>query len=657
MKVICAALALWFAATASQGEGLLPLPNNPVSVSAWLASLGPRREGSPEEAQVFNALDRWFGLRTTLKSESFTLPDETSFSHRVSFLVPGAGIGEIVVVVPTDGTNDVGIAWAAAWADRALSDGTPLSLRFLFTGAERESSRGLGSRDFLQDYFPAVPVAALYLDASVDSPAVRLITESGLTPSPLWMVRGLVTSFRAQKLDPKLDGPSPSIFRLDLPERRTPLSPWLNRSIPAVEIVSGPASSAAVQALSEFVKTLSGKVPEHWDRHWLAFNFGFTLLFLPQQAYLIVLLLMGSALMLLFAFRGQSPRSRLTILTTGFWQLPALFSVLALSLLGGTAAVEGLISITGRPEVLQSAPLSFWAFKTLVALSLYFAVFIPFRRSPLTRDPAFYAQAALAWLIVLTLMALVLELSFSFYFLWALVCGILAVLFPWRLAKALAILLAPFWVIRALAQVLGSPPDLVLTHGLLQSPIAGNLTFAVLVGPFLLLVHHWYYTQKQLQDRNETLRAGLLVTLGAGLAGLVGFYALNLPLPKNSRIAVPTEIDLNLHPRPELLSVTKSQTPFLGRTTWRLVFSGRPHLEQLNLRLESSQNLTLYESSFPTSLNSSGKVASILIGRQPPLPLVLSLTLPATTEATLFIHALWVAPTPLEANLQVVLSP
>lgn len=609
-------------------DALDPPPPAPqtAAVAAWLAALGQRREGSPAEERVQGALRSWFGGRTALQEAGFAdFDEEHSFSRRLWFRVAGTLPGDLVVAVPTDGSNDTGLAWAVSWADAALSSGTGVSLTFLFTGAERGagSAGGLGSRAFLQEFSPSGPAAVLYLDTTGSEDSPRLVTESGAYPSPLWLVRSLDRALQGQGLPARLSGTFPSLLRLDLQERRNALQPWFDAGVPGLWLAAGPPSAAVVTALRALADGRYGSPSEAWDRHWLALDWGGGVWFWDQATYVAILLVFSALILFGYAALGRLRRGSLRRLGPVFWQAPLVFAVLY----GALAAGTGLVVLLGGGLSAGTAGLVKGAAAAAVVLGLV----LPRGGSPLAADPEPYGQLAFAWLGALMVGAAAVELTFSFYFLWALVAALPFLLTRSRVLRALGLLLGPFWLLRALAEVLGPSPDPVLAPLVLASPGLGDALIAVVAFPFLLQAKslHLGLTRGLHLDRGRPAWERL-VPLGLAAVAVAAALSGGPAAPRGAAGAA----------GPEAVWTSRvSRVGFLDRTVWTVRLSGPTDPEQVDLGLRASEPLTVYECSFPLVLDPDGRGARIVVGRQPRLPLTLSLSLPSAMRSQVLVTA------------------
>jgi hypothetical protein len=193
-------------------------------------------------------------------------------------------------------------------------------------------------------------------------------------------------------------------------------------------------------------------------------------------------------------------------------------------------------------------------------------------------------------------------------------------------------------MVKAAWDVLGPQPDLALTQWALGSPLAGNLALAVLFFPFLLQINAWHYSGVSHQNRDEGLRATAQLAV-FGLATLfLGLAVLRLPVEDRGRVEAPAVVRLQETPRPDLWKATVRRSGFLDRTVWSLRFEGSTLPEALTVTLSSREALTVFDCSFPLTLDAEGTQAHIIIGRQPPLPLDLRITLPRQTSAWLDVR-------------------
>jgi len=643
-------------------------------------SLTERTEGSNAEAQLFADLERRFAPKTTLHITDFQqLQDFHSFSRSLWFRTPGKQPGELVIVVPTDSesgrSNNAGVAWAEIWAERALSTTPQVSLTFFFTGAQRGAGAlaARGTLPFLRDFSPQTPAAALVLDLDNTDHPVDLTTGSGTFPSPIWLSQILLEALESRGFLPEIQGTQPQIFRFDLPERRNLLQPWFDRGIPALLLTSSVTRTDKAlarevhdlpAAIDLALAGLKGGIPGYWDKHYLYFHLGNLKFFLSQQTYLLGLLLSLGVLLMAFLLFSRTLRADLNGLLRGLWQFPVLFSFLFLFLYAGTLWSTFLVQERDFPEFWKYSPLVVLLLKVSVAIGLYFAVFLQFRRLPLSRSPDFYSFAAVLVLALSVISSAALELSFSFYFLWALIFAGLFHAVPWRPLKLLIFLLAPVWFVKSFLEIFWLAPDPELIRIALVSTFAGNLLLAAVLFPFLLLVNSYHFTRHQRQDRNEKHRSRF--SLGISIATWVGLSLLLLRSDPFTDSAAPLtrleSLDLALNTRsvediapfplpstststlPFLNSVwttTVSRAGFLDRLVWTIQFQGFEKPESVALTLVGNQNLVLYDANFPYTIDATGTKVTILVGRTPPATFALKLTLGAKIRAQLGVKAVF----------------
>jgi hypothetical protein len=145
-----------------------------------------------------------------------------------------------------------------------------------------------------------------------------------------------------------------------------------------------------------------------------------------------------------------------------------------------TLLLEGIFVLREFSGLWEYAPITFFTFKIFFTLFLFFTTFYLVKRMPLNRWAVFYAYSSVAVMGVGFLIALLLGLSLSFYFLMVpALWRRRLTLIPQRWVKLLAILGAPFWLIKGLIDIFAAQ-ELVLIQNILLDPLG----WVILSWPF-----------------------------------------------------------------------------------------------------------------------------------------------------------------------------
>ena len=198
-------------------------------------------------------------------------------------------------------------------------------------------------------------------------------------------------------------------------------------------------------------------IPEDWDRHYLLFQEGDFSLIITERAYIAILIITLSGMLLYsLAFRKGMRRYTRTLGRN----LPALLPVTGIAFLflfAGTLTLDGIQAVRGFPSLWSYVPMQFLVLKACVALFLYSVLYNAARRLPFPRNGTFYSAAALFILLVDIAVVAVFNISFTYYFLWAFIFVFFSALARPRFAKVLLFLPAPFWGVRGLIEVFSMP--------------------------------------------------------------------------------------------------------------------------------------------------------------------------------------------------------
>jgi hypothetical protein len=666
-----------------------------------ISSFYPRLEGSEGEKRAVAFIEsRLASLGVAYTPFDFNDSDfEHSFSSCVRVELAGRVRDTLIVAVPLDQQQDaeegkdgsVNIALALDLIRRSTRIPPPVSLTVLFLGAEFGDADvyPMGSTLFLRDFQPDYRAAVIYLNLR-DVPT-RIIVRGGGKGivTPYWLMNRSVDALRAAGVPYLLRGDESQIFRMASVAERTAIEPYLKAGYPSVELegqygtVTARDSADWMASFPVFFSTLVQEtmtgIPEDWDRHYLLFQLGDYPLIITEKAYLAILVV-ALSMMLLYSLASRDGMRK--YLRTLIRNLPALLPITGIAFLflfAGTFVLEGIQSIRGFSALWSYVPLPALLLKACVALFLYSALYNPARSLPFPRNGSFYSAAALFILLIDIAIVGAFNVSFTYYFLWAFLFVFLSALVRPRYAKVLLFIPAPFWGVRGLIDVF-TTPALPLCHFLLLSPIWGNLFIAAACLPFILVVLRLglVLPGRGLLKRRvrEYVFAGALflgtAVLAARLMVFSPFSALNpqplevtqaleisskgeitrdtlsvtSPAPLRTitvidasgsrRLAAPgTGVTLRLSPpAASPVKITQDSSAFFSQRTVTLDVAMPSSPRTMVATLSSAQDFILFDCSFPFIRESSNQYR-ILIGAFAPNPLELQLTLPAGGAFTL----------------------
>ncbi len=595
-----------------------------------------------------------------------------SFSRIIDAVVPGALPSTLIVAAPVDGDG-----FAAALALSLLADtgdNPPVTLRFLFLGGE--GGAPLGSRLFLQDFFPQDPAAVLYLNPRGAGEYVFQTGARGVV-APSWMVKRIGDAASVSGLRHRVLGVRNQTFRFGLADTVSPAKEYLRAGYPAISVEGGiPGGETGFDDFRGFFRTFlrenSGGFPGEWDRHYVFFRFGNRSVIIEEPVIIgVLLLVLGLSFLYPLIFRGYMLRYLRTF-GRNFWNLPLFLVVIGAFLFIGTLTVRGAALARGTPGLHTHAPFVFFALKISFAAFLSALTFHNLRRLPISKNGSFYSAAAIFFLFINVVLFSIINLSYGYYFLWAYIVAILFSIFKNRLVKFLLIFAAPFWLYTVTYDTFTLPePELIRI--LIESPVKGNLLLAFIVLPFFLMLVRMDLLFRHPKKGKSGFGLKIFTALFAAVSAALLSYALlfdpyaEIPQPLHVRefvdpgenihtleLTSPSplgELDvdfggasfsvstgkrnltLDLDAPPDMFRKTVRSEGFLDRVTYTLRLEPRLPTEKVDFFLRSDEPLVVYDANFPYSPDISGGAAEIHIGRNPPVPLEIVLTLPGRLRA------------------------
>lgn len=657
---------------------------------ARLQQLYPRLEGSAAERGVLEYVEaRLRELGISARRLDFRESDlNHSFSGCLVASVAGERRDRLLLAVPLnhpveaarDHDGSINVALALGLLAAAGKTRPALSLEVLFLGAEFGSGAEypMGSRLFLRDFTPTERAMAMYLNLrSVPS---RLHVRAGGRgiESPFWLIDRTTRALNAAGLFFLVRGNETQIFRIGLTDAPTVIEPFLDAGYPAV-VLEGeygglPAGgeeawvASFLAFLEGFGDSFRGGIPETWDRHYLFFQIRSFYFRVSEQLYVVLLIgVLAAALLYSLVF---TPRLRryLRLLGRDFWVLPLYFLFIFLLLFLASWTLEGLLRLRNSADLWAHLPLPFLAFKLAVPLLVFFSLLPLLRRLRVPLRGSFYSAAALLFLLADIAVLAAVNISFTYYFLWAFACALLFSAVTSRVLKLLFFLASPYWILKAVLELF-SLPVLRFCQVVLLSKLWGNLLLAGVLLPFILM-----YIRLRLvlplfrissRRTRQVVSAALFSVVLSGLSGFFLFYSPygpGRPQPVRAeylvdRVSGEARVELaspaplrGLYlrdpgglrvvntrarfarrplPRIEDLVVPRvTAVGFLDRKNVNLTLQPLGSPVRIRLTVSAPEEFVLYDANFPYQREPDGRRYTLLIGVNPPLPLSVQLTLP-----------------------------
>ncbi len=682
------ALLLLFAAAAARS------PAQPAARAladyARLQQLYPRPEASAAERGVLRqAEERLRELGIPTRRLDFRESDQNhSFSECLVATVAGARSDTLLLAVPLDHPAEasrdrdgsINVALALGLLEAASARRPAVTLQVLFLGAEFGDGPQypMGSRLFLRNFTPTQPVMVMYLN--LRSVPTRLSLRAGGRglESPFWLIDRTTQALAAAGLFFRVRGNETQIFRIGLTDQPTMIEPYLNAGYPAVSLEGEyeglPAGgeeawvASFLSFLQDFGERFRTGIPESWDRHYLFFQVRSFYFPISEPLYVILLLAVLAGTLLYSLVATKRLRRYLRLLGQDFWILPLYFLFIFLLLFVASWALEGVQQLRNSTDLWTHLPLPFLAFKLAVPLLLFFALVPALRRLRLPVRGGFYSAAALLCLLVVIVVLAAIDISFTYYFLWAFACALLFTAASSRIVKLLAFLASPYWILKAVLELF-SLPVLRFCRVVLLSKLWGNLLLAAVLLPFILMYIRLHLVLPWFRISSRRTRRILSASLfGAILAGLAGFFLLYSPYGPGRPQPVTAEYLIDRESgqtRVELASPDPLRDLYLlepgglrvvdtwARATWRPLpaiadlvtpqltevgFLDRKNVHlalqpvgspvRIRLTVSAPEEFVIYDANFPYQREPDGKRYTLLIGVNPPLPLDVQLTLP-----------------------------
>jgi hypothetical protein len=703
---------------------------------AYLRGFGARIEGTMGESGAFDYVEtslRGMGISPSIGDFSDTFEDY-SRSRIVEALIRGAKADELAIIVPIgswidapdDAEGAFGVALALDEAARLSTaakegKGLPISIRFVFLGAEKRGGyaegeiAGLGSKTWISRQEGRGRLAVLYLNLPFPVSRVEMRSAAKGVLSPYWYYEGTRRALDASGIAFEMKANRQEVFRLGLASDYGPTAPYLEAGIPAIEIrgvdrtearneakapnrgsgsveqgAGGDPATAWFHAfIGLFATGMAGGFSEAWDRHYFIVQLGRFVAILREKSYVAILVglvaIVALSILAATVARRQVVKRLLRRLPLVGVEVLALFGVLVAVIFIGKGLTLLEAAVLGSRNAWTLFPRVFAVSRITFCFLMFLSVLSYLvEKKILTSNPYFYEFVALSCLAIDVLVFSVVDLSASFYFIWALVIVevSLAIRKRWATLLAYVLMYLPLLIV---AGELFMHPDLVAYGRLITPDLLGVFTVAALSLPFFVFTASplLFLAPPGNASRNKAMIALIAIAIAVEGSALISFriavpsngpgrrdlrfsesidqdqgrFELRLAgaqrLGKGSFRRGDVELDYDEsgdtarftgEDRKKGIEIEESMRPFLDRVdeNIRVVFASPPYSVELALRSEEA--ILLYDCSLPYKVAVDGKSATIYAGVNPGETLSFSLTVPASFRSEMVVRARYLSP-------------
>jgi hypothetical protein len=578
--------------------------------------------------------------------------------------------------------------------ERAVSLGAegyipPVGIRVVFLGAQigPGDQYPLGSRRFLEDYLPSLAPSVWYLDMPFAQR--RTLLGAGATGilSPYWLIQGVSRELEEAGVFHLLLGNENQVHRLGLSDGDSVLDEFLGQDYPSVSFRRNPDSLPAedeglwvaqfVDAVYSFVELHPDGFPIEWDKHYLFFQVRRFFVAIPELWYLALFVsVLGAALAYPLVVKPRFFRYVRTI-ARNVMDIPLLYLISFGFLLAATGLVHGIAFVRKFPDLWTQIPGVLFLVKLSTAFLLFVSMFRFLKRLPFSRNSSFYSGTAIFLFLIAVIVTAVANISVAYYFLWAFAFSFFFSLSRTKYGKTAAFLASTLLLAKGTWDIF-SLPALDAVRTVLLDPFGGNLLLALVLLPYLLMLIRldFLFHIPTDQRRRSFLITGSILALGMSTVGFGAFafsynaytderlmlvdvtargpsgngtYAVLAqgPAPFGEIVLTDSEgrrfledvngrIRFSLSGEAVEINEQVVTLAFLDRERYRVELDGLPPWS-VDLSIRTSEALEVYDANFPYVTSIDETSVDFFLGINPPMPLLLDVTLPAGIDPVLVV--------------------
>ena len=663
------------------------------------SSFYPRDENSRGESAAADFIEQRLKAKE-IKYKRYELSQSdivNSGSVSIDAILPGKSGNEIFMIFPMNNPPDsvpgrdgsANLAAALFLAEELKKAELPQTVHIVFLGAEYgvSSDYPIGSKDYLDNYYPELNSAFFYFDFKF-TPCNIVVNHSGTgSVSPLWILEKSINALNSANINYKSRPGINLINRLGLNDNPYVIDSYFNNEYPVIHFEGNYSGyytpdknnqSAYQTFLFDLALKGGGLIPSNlqWDSHYLFFEIWNYEIFISETDYVIFLLILISLILIYpFIANKRFKKYRRTIYRH-FWNIPVIFFIMFLFLWIGTVIINIIFQIQSFPALWEVLPFHFLALKLTIPVFIFLLTLRLFKGIHFAQRGSFYSASAMIFIIFDFLILISIDIAFSYYLLPVLIFTFAFTIFRNHWIKFSFLILSILVLLGGVVNIFLLDVKRVISL-ILLAPVIGNLIITATLIPIALMI---FRIQFLFHQKNKYLAK--IITIGSDiLLALVSIFlfiylatfnpytngrlqpinikeivsvnngtrSINFtstePLGEFSystsaknKIINTSELeyisaDKNFEINPEIFLTQKN---FLNRTQYFLTINSSINPVKITAVLRGEKEIILFDSNY-NSLNIDEKITEFLIEANPELPFSLSLTLNADFKGELTV--------------------
>ncbi|MCL2293904.1 MAG: hypothetical protein FWC36_03455 [Spirochaetes bacterium] len=443
----------------------------------------------------------------------------------------------------------------------------------------------LGSRVFLQEFFPESDVSLIYFNVENYENIIEISNATRIAQTPLWFIKKASREMRKNNINFFIDLRKNNLYKAGY-SLESQIDLFMQNNIPALYITSGDNYNKrlfynrifrreqrnSVSQLISFLISMSDDYPK-LDReiNYLILPFKNNYFFLKEK-YNILISLVFVLLLLVLAMKYSNNFYRYCRkLFKNFWVIIWLFLLCFLFLFLATLFTEFILWNKGTPNIWIENPVMVFFIKTITAIVfLFLSLFLLEKlnsirakrpqgkervrtsrlslrsKIKLPYSSSFYSSSAIFLMLINLVIFLFLNITLAPIIMWGLFWTIVFSFSTNRLIKIGCLVISYYFIFDILIYIL-TVPAINLCSILISSKIAGNLLIAATLLPGIMMILRILHIRTYSEFRKLKIlrRIAFIVTLLVAITLIGYYYQLDIYKNKKMPVLVVHTIDMN----------------------------------------------------------------------------------------------------------------